>query len=192
MKKIILLIMVILLTGCGKGNVEELGQNLKQMELYGNLVTYQAYYHNVIEYEKKAGTGVTHLLEQDRELFVEYKGTIKLGISLDEVTIDVQGNEINVKIPKAKVIGDPNIDEDSFKEENFMESKDTGLNKNPITADDSSKALKQAQEEMKKNAQEDQELLKLAQNRAKIVLEENIRQFSMLKENQYVINWKLD
>ena len=73
-----------------------------------------------------------------------------------------------------------------------MESKDTGLNKNPITADDSSKALKQAQEEMKKNAQEDQELLKLAQNRAKIVLEENIRQFSMLKENQYVINWKLD
>ena len=98
MKKIILLIMVILLTGCGKGNVEELGENLKQMELYGNLVTYQAYYHNVIEYEKKAGSGVTHLLEQDRELFVEYKGTIKLGISLDEVTIDVQGNEINVKI----------------------------------------------------------------------------------------------
>lgn len=192
MKKIILLIMVILLTGCGKGNVEELGQNLQQMELYGNLVTYQAYYHNVIEYEKKAGTGLTHLFEKDRELFIEYKGTINLGIDLSEVEIAVNGSEINVTIPKAKILGEPNINDEHFKEENFIESKDDGINKNPITVDDSAEALKLAQENMKQSAAKDENLLSTAQERAKIVLEENIRQFSKLKENQYVINWKLD
>jgi hypothetical protein len=190
MKKIILLISIMLLTGCGNNKLKYLEQNLEKMDLYGNLVTYQAYYHNVIEYEKKAGSGLSHLFEQDRELFIEYKGTIKLGIDLSEVEIKVSGKEINVTIPKAKVIGDPNID-DNFTDKNFIESKDTGINKNPITADDSSAALKQAQDNMRESASKDEKLLKQAQERAKIVLEENIRQVGNLKTGEYTINWNL-
>lgn len=187
MKKIIVLLAIILLTGCGNKNVVNLEENMRKMNLYGNLVTYQAYYHNVIEYEKDA----KHLFEKERELFVEYKGTIKLGIDLSEVKVEVQGNEINVTIPKAKILGEPNIDEEHFNEKNFIESKDEGLNKNPITADDSNEALKQAQETMKKETSNDANLLKQAQQRAKIVLEENIRQLSGLNEEDYQINWKL-
>ena len=136
MRKYILLIVlfltVISLSGCEKAKVEDLSQNIKKMELVGNLVTYKAYYHNVVEYEKEAGSGLTHLFEKDRKLFIEYTGTIKLGIDLTNVKIDVKGNEINVFIPKATIIGEPNVDESDFKKENFIESED-GINKNKIT-----------------------------------------------------------
>ena len=193
MKKIIILISIILstlcLTGCNNKSINKLAENIKKMELTGNLVTYKAYYHNVVEYEKKAGSGITHVLEKDRKLFVEYTGTIKLGIDLSKVKIDVKGNEINVFLPKATIIGEPNVDKDDFKEENFIESKD-GINKNKITADDATKAFDEAQKNLKEEASNDNELLSIAQNRAKVIIEENIKQFSGISEEKYNIVWE--
>lgn len=180
------LFIILLISGCSKGNIKNLNENIKKIELTGNLVTYQAYFHNVIEYNKKA----QHLFEKDRNLFVEYTGTIKFGINLTEVKIEVNNNKINVFIPKATVIGEPNIDEDDFKAENFIESKDGLLNKNPITVEDSSNALNQAQEDIKENAINNEELLSMAQKRAKVILEENIKQISGLNENDYEIIWE--
>ena len=123
MKRVIIVLSLILttlcLTGCESHNIENLNENIKKMELTGNLVTYKAYYHNVIEYDKKKGSGISHILEKDRKMFVEYNGTIKLGIDLSKVKIVVNGDEVKVFIPKAMVIGEPNVDKDDFKEENF-------------------------------------------------------------------------
>lgn len=192
MKKNVIFVLIsitLCLTGCNKGNVQALSENMKKIELTGNLVTYKAYYHNVIEYTKKKGTGISHVLEKDRKMFIEYTGTIKLGIDLTKVKIEVKNNEINVFIPKAKVIGEPNVDKDTFVEKNFIESKD-GINKNKITADDSSEVFDDAQKKIKKEASNDEELLTLAQTRAKVIIEENIREFSQLNDNQYTINWE--
>lgn len=56
MKKVIIVMTLIItalcLTGCGKGNIKDLSENIKKMELTGNLVTYKAYYHNVVEYRE--------------------------------------------------------------------------------------------------------------------------------------------
>ena len=186
---VIIMTITLCLTGCRTVNEKTLAQNLKKIELTGNLVTHQAYFHNVIEHEKKAGTGLTHLFEKKRKLFAEYTGTVKLGIDLSQVKMEVKGNAINVLIPKAIVIGEPNVDEDDFKSENFIESKD-GINKNEITADDSSAAFDEAQREMKEYAANDSELLSVAQTRAKVILEENIKQFSKLSEDKYIINWE--
>ncbi len=195
MKKIIvinlLLISLFSLTGCKKDEEKILAENIKKMHLTGNLVTYQAYYHNVVEYDKKAGTGITHLFEEDRKLFAEYTGTIKLGINLSNVKVSVLGREINVFIPKASVIGSPNVDKDDFKEENFIESRE-GINKNPITADDSAIAFDKAQAEMLESASRDEELLAKAQQRAKIIIEENIIQFSGLNQKDYSIDWEYE
>ena len=101
MKKIVIIILLLSLfslTGCKKNDEKILAENIKKMHLTGNLVTYQAYYHNVVEYDKKAGTGITHLFEEDRKLFAEYTGTIKLGINLSKVKVKVSSNEINVFI----------------------------------------------------------------------------------------------
>lgn len=196
MKKFKLLLTIALvigcLAGCEKSSTETLSENVKRIELTGNLVTYQAYYHNVLEYEKKAGSGLTHLLEKDRKLFAEYTGTIKYGIDLSRVKIDVKDNEIIVFVPEAKVIGEPNVDKDDFKSENFIESEDGFLNKNPITADDITEAFDQAQQEIMENAQNDTELLDIAQKRAKVIIEENIKQFSGISESQYTINWEYE
>ena len=172
---IVLLLLPLLLTGCGKKDIETLSENVKKIELTGNLITYEAYYHNVIEYNKDAGSGLTHLMEKDRKLFAEYTGTIKYGF-----------------IPKAKLIGDPNVDKDDFKEENFIESKDSWINKNPINGNDSSSAFDQAQKEMKELAEKDEETLALAQKRAKILIEENINQFCGISQKNYTINWEYE
>ncbi len=189
---VFLIIITVVLTGCGNISQENLSENIKKIELTGNLVTYQAYYHNVVEYEKKAGSGLTHWFEKDRKLFAEYTGTIKYGINLSDVKIDVKGNQINVFIPKATIIGEPNVDKDDFKAENFIESKDGIINKNPITADDSSEAFDQAQKDIKENALNDIELLSMAQKRAKVVIEENIKQFSGISEKKYTINFEYE
>ncbi len=189
---VVMFLSLSLLTGCGQTNIKDLAENVKKIELTGNLVTYQAYYHNVIEYDKKAPSGFTHIFEKDRKLFAEYTGTIKLGINLSKVKVEVHGNEINAFIPKATIIGEPNVSEDDFKSENFIEDEDSFINKNPLTIEDSSKAFDKAQEEMKNLASTDTELLAMAQKRAKVVIEENIKQFSGLNEGKYTINWEYE
>lgn len=186
-KYIVILSMIIMLSACDNKN-ETLSENIKKLELTGNLVTYEAYFHNVLETTKDSDS----IFKKDRKLFAEYTGTIKLGIDLSKVKIDVQGNTINVLIPKAKIIGEPNVDESDFKKEKFIESEDGFLIKNPITGDDISKAFDDAQSEMKKSAESDEQLLSTAQTRAKIIIEESINQFAGISSKDYTINWEFE
>lgn len=186
-KFIVILSMIIMLSACDNKN-ETLSENIKKLELTGNLVTYEAYFHNVLETTKDSNS----IFKKDRKLFAEYTGTIKLGIDLSKVKIDVQGDTINVLIPKAKIIGEPNVDESDFKKEKFIESEDGFLIKNPITGDDISKAFDDAQSEMKKSAESDEQLLSTAQTRAKIIIEESINQFAGLSSKDYTINWEFE
>lgn len=186
-KFIVILSMIIILSACDNKN-ETLSENIKKLELTGNLVTYEAYFHNVLETTKDSDS----IFKKDRKLFAEYTGTIKLGIDLSKVKIDVQGNTINVLIPKAKIIGEPNVDESDFKKEKFIESEDGFLIKNPITGDDISKAFDDAQSEMKKSAESDEQLLSTAQTRAKIIIEESINQFAGISSKDYTINWEFE
>lgn len=186
-KFIVILSMIIMLSACDNKN-ETLSENIKKLELTGNLVTYEAYFHNVLETTKDSDS----IFKKDRKLFAEYTGTIKLGIDLSKVKIDVQGNTINVLIPKAKIIGEPNVDESDFKKEKFIESEDGFLIKNPITGDDISKAFDDAQNEMKKSAESDEQLLSTAQTRAKIIIEESINQFAGISSKDYTINWEFE
>lgn len=64
--------------------------------------------------------------------------------------------------------------------------------KNVITGDDINEAIQLSKEEMKNLAENDKKLLRLAQNRAKAILAENIKQVVGLSENKYSINWKLE
>ena len=193
MKKVKLLISVILLTicltGCVSNNIKTVSERVEKIKLTGNLITYSAYYHNVVEYDKDKGTGIVHFLERDRKLFAEYTAIVKYGIDLSKVDIKANGNEINVSIPKATIIGEPNVDSDDFDPKNFIESKD-GINKNPITVEDSSEAFDTAQNQVKETAKANTKVLSMAQTRAKVILEENIKQVVNLPERSYKINWE--
>ena len=64
--------------------------------------------------------------------------------------------------------------------------------KNNIDANDSTNAVMQAQKEMKEAVNKDEELLDLARRRAKIIVEENIRQVIGLSDNAYSITWEYE
>lgn len=197
MRKIVLIFIVILfsictLTACNNVKNESFDEKINKLKLSGTLITYQAYFHQVLEHDKKAGTGIAHVLEKDRKLFAEYTGTIKYGIDLSKVEVKRAGNTINVFIPKAKVIGEPNVDKEDFKSESFIESSDRFINSNPITGDDISDAFDEAQQKMKEKAEKDEELLSLAQKRAKVLLEENLSQFSGITSKTYDIDWEYE
>ena len=72
-----------------------------------------------------------------------------------------------------------------------MRADDDGfINKNPLTLDDSTAAFEKAQKNIKDDASNNKDLLSIAQKRAKVILEENIRQLSGLSDNEYNINWE--
>lgn len=195
MKKIYIIISILFLsflTGCDKNNVENLEQNLSKMEFSGNLVTLETYYHNVAELEKEAGTGILHWFEKDRKLWIEYTGTVKLGIDMSKVKINTKGNKIIVFIPKAEMIGDPDVLSEDFNENSFIYSEDGIINKNKITAEDAAKAMAYAQKATAEKVQENTHSLKLAQMRAKNLIEEYINQFSGISKDAYTINWKYE
>lgn len=195
MKKILFISCIVFVTfcvtACGDKSVS-LKECIDKMTLESELVTYDAFYHNVIEYNKSKGSGLSHIFEKDREMFVEYTGTIELGIDLSDVKIEVVDNQVNVFVPKAKVVGEPDVDKSQFNENCFIENEDGLINKNPISLDDSSKTFQEAQDNMKEYASNDKDILKQAQVRSQLILEEMIRNFVPLEDDQYTINFELE
>ena len=186
---IVLCIMVLTLTGCGTDKTKILNENMKKIDFTGDLITYQAYYHNIIEYDKQKDS----FLEKNRKLFAEYTATVDLGIDMEKVIVTQKDeNTINVFLPKAKIINGPNISKEDFDENKFIESSDNLIFKNNIDANDSTNAVMQAQKEMKEAVKKDEELLDLARRRAKIIVEENIRQVIGLSDNAYSITWEYE
>ena len=186
---IVLCIMVLTLTGCGTDKTKILNENMKKIDFTGDLITYQAYYHNIIEYDKQKDS----FLEKNRKLFAEYIATVDLGIDMEKVIVTQKDeNTINVFVPKAKIINGPNISKEDFDENKFIESSDNLIFKNNIDANDSTNAVMQAQKEMKEAVNKDEELLDLARRRAKIIVEENIRQVIGLSDNAYSITWEYE
>ena len=192
MRKIVkfslILLSLLVLAGCGKKNTQSLEQNLSNIELTGDLVVQKVYYHNVAEYTKEKDKGLLNIFDKDRELWIEYTGTVDLGIDLTRVKIETKGNEISVYVPKTKILT-PSIEQkgdDSFK---IYDSKDGLLNDNELTMTDSTKAVKKAQKEMLDTVKKDKQLLRTAQIRAKNLLEKRIAIFSELDEVEYKIKW---
>lgn len=189
---VIPIIFILFLTGCSKNNVDDLEKNLSKIELTGDLVTLETYYHNVAEVKKEAGIGIMHWFEKDRKLWIEYTGIVKIGIDMSRVRIETNGNKITVYIPKAEIISKPDVLDEEFSRESFIDSQDGLINKNKITVEDSTKAMKVAQDLMIENVKKDTHLLKIAQKRARNLIEEYINQFSGISNKLYTIKWEYE
>lgn len=192
MKKIInfsiILLSILILTSCGKKEIQNLEKNLSNIELTGDLIVQRVYYHNVAKYKKEKDLGLLHIFDKDKELWVEYTGTVDLGIDLTKVKIETNGNKVEVFIPKTK-IHTPNIiqkGKDSFK---IYDSKSGLLDSNDLTMVDTTNAVKDAEEKMVDTAKKDTQLLRTAQLRAKYLIEKRIAIFSELDESEYIVNW---
>ena len=164
--------------------------DLAQIRSICDLATLECYYHNVAKSEKPAGTGIWHFGETDRQFWIEYTGTVKLGIDMSKVQMKVNGTDVTVTIPEAEV-QQVNVDDDSYNSDSYIFSED-GINKNEITAEDATGAVENARNEMIKTAEENTALLVNAQERAKKMIENYIMQLGETTGTEYQITWKYE
>ena len=181
---IAILLMTIIMAGssvgCSKEKVPE--PELTQVRSICNLATVKCYYHNVAKSEKKAA----HVFEKDRKFWIEYTGVANVGIDMSKVDMKVEGEKVTVIIPSAKLL---NKSIDVINKESYFFSAD-GINKNEITAEDQTKAIDDAQKEMVKEVKANTTVMISAQERAKTLIENYIKQVGKAAGIDYQIEWE--
>ena len=187
MKRIFALFVLILIingtfTGCSsKASVKE--PDISQIRSICNLATLECYYHNVAKSHKESDSW----MKKDRDFWIEYTGTAKIGIDMSKVSIEVNDDTVTVTLPPAKLLS-TNILEKDLNENSYIHSAD-GLIKNKITADDQTAAINAAQNEMKKSVENNSSLLLNAQSRAQKLIENYIKKMGSFSGIDYKIKW---
>lgn len=190
--KIIIIIGIIAILGVGIGYMCAPKRINKQPEISQvraicNLATLKTYYHNVAKIEK----GKDWIFQRDRELWIEYTGIVTIGIDMSMVEMKVEGNKVIVSLPKAKLLS-IDIDEEKINEDSYFYSKDNLVFKNQITAEEQTQAINEAQTNMKSSVEENSQLLKMAQERSKALIEQYITQLGELSKTNYNIEWQYE
>lgn len=168
---LLFLVTTMLLTACGKKE-EEPKQELSvtQMQSICELAALKTYYHNVAKITKEK-----EVLWWDTtsELWIEYSGIVKLGVDIAGLDMQVDGEQVTITIPRAKVLS-CQVDQTSLNQDSYYTNRE-GLGAEKINADDQTEAIKTAQENMLENVQSDESLLQQAQQRAQELLEQYVK-----------------
>ncbi|MCR5477880.1 MAG: DUF4230 domain-containing protein [Lachnospiraceae bacterium] len=190
----ILLLCVFLFAGCGRKEPEPepvypIDESYyDEIRALGQLATLECYYHNVARSEKEAGTGLSHLFEKDRKFWIEYVGIAKVGVDMEQIVIEPDGDTIRITLPEAQVLS-IEVDESSLDESSFYSSEDGILNKNAITAEDQTAAIADAQETMQKAVEENKALMRNARELAKKIIGNYISEVGEAAGVTYTIIW---
>ena len=163
---------------------------ITQIRSICELATLECYYHNVAKAVKEKGDGLVHWGEKDRTFWIEYKGTVKIGIDMSGVTMTVENGVYVITIPKAEILS-INIDPESLNEESYIFSQDS-WNPNYITAADQTNAIEAAQNNMKESVLNNSALLINAQDRAKKLIENYINQLETASGTNFTIKWNYE
>ena len=165
------LVVCMLFSACGKKEEapkEDL--SLSQMKSICELATLKCYYHNVAKITKEKDV---LWWDTTAELWIEYSGIVKLGVDITNLDMQVDGNQVTITMPKAKVLS-CQVDQTSLDKDSYYTNRE-GLGAEKINADDQTEAIKTAQENMLENVQSDESLLQQAQNRAQDLLEQYVK-----------------
>lgn len=189
MKKVISLVMVMLMglscVSCAKS--QEAQKNIEpqasQMKAICELATMDCYYHNVAKYTEEDASGVLWW-KKDRKFWVEYEGVVTIGIDTSLVDIQVDGDNVTITLPPAKVLG-YKVDETKLTEDSFIVAKDSAK----VEAEHQTEAFKEAQANMQQSASQDTALLANAQQRAQKLLEDYVKNIGDCVGKEYKIKW---
>ena len=187
MKRIIALVVAVFVVfncgACGKNsneNVKQVEPDESQLKAICELATLECYYRNVAKSVEEDGQGMLWWKE-DKILWIEYSGVVSLGIDASCVRMTVEENIVTISIPDGKVL-DVSVDE--LKAENYLTNSDE-----TIGADAQVAAIKAAEEDMRTSAENNTTLLSNAQQRAKELLENYIKNIGTMSGVEYEIEW---
>lgn len=195
--------LITVLTGCiaagtesdGTAVKEEAAENgekeyvpeLSQVQEICELAVLECYYHNVAKSVKEPGTGVFHFGERERPFWIEYTGIAEISFQSDLIKMEQNGKEIIITLPPPDITC--KVDSDSWNEDSYVISKDQWIQKNPITAEDQTEAIKSAQADMQKMVENHPSILKNARTQAKDLISNYIQQIGRMAGVEYQISW---
>lgn len=189
MKKILILfltaIILVISTSCKQAEPEPINMEPKvsQMKSICELAVMECYYHNVAKLKEEDAEGILWW-KKDKHFWIEYSGIVKLGIDASLVTIEVNGTQITITLPEAKVLG-CKVDSTSLQEDSYI----VDVKSATISAEDEVKAFAVAQQQLEEDAASNRALLAEAQQRAQTLLEEYIINIGNALGKEYSIRW---
>lgn len=191
MKKIHVLLLIIfsifLITGCDK-KTSNLEPDLSQIRNISDLATVKAYYHNVAKVEKEKGSGITHIGEKNRKYWIEYTGVVKIGVKMSEITTEVKGNKVIVKMPKAVVLSHNYED---YNDKSIYKNDDSNFNSNKITNEEVNEAITKADNQMLVNVKANKGLFNQAEDNAKKLIKNYIEKIGELSNTNYEVQFEI-
>lgn len=154
-----------------------------------NLATLECSYHNLAVGHVSPGAGPVHWTEEETEFWVEYEARATLGVDASEISIDCRGNDVVVTMPHATVIGIVEIDPNSVGD---PVSRPNGFFRNDveISASDVSDAMANANQVVRDNLLNDQELIMAAELQAENIIRNYINSIGNLSGNQFNITFQ--
>ncbi len=192
MKKILsgVLVLALCLAMCGCAKEEPVVEepDILQIRSICELATLECYYHNVAKSVKTKGTGLAAIGEKDREFWTEYTGVVKIGVDMSKVKMEISGTDVKITIPAAELLS-AEVDESTYNADSSVFSEDSFFNSNKITVEDQQASIADAQAKMKEEVINNNTLLINAQNRAKMLIENYIKQLGAAIGVNYKISW---
>ena len=161
-------VLVFSLTSCGQEETPPPAAepSIEQMRNICELGVMECYYHNVAKFFEKDASG--HLFwTKDKHFWIEYDGTVSMGVDASRVTMKIQDSKIVITLPPVQVLG-KDVNPDSL---NYIVAKDSAK----ITAADEVYALDEAQRHLEQTASQDTTMLGEAQTQVEQLLRNYVK-----------------
>ena len=186
MKKLLAILLSFLMcfsaTSCAVSKEEEAFiPEFSQMKSICELATTKCFFHNVAKFTDKDRSRFLWL-KKDAHFWIEYSGTVTIGIDASQLEIEVSGLDVRITLPQAKVLGVNIVDPDKA---NYIVAKNSAK----IDAKDEIYAISEAQSEMELSAKNNALLLSTARENAKKLIGEYIKNVGIAFGKDYKITW---
>lgn len=185
------ILLVISVSGCTQKEetVNETDINkieVNEMRAIAELATVECYFHNVAKFDQDTNKSWFEFWKKENTKFwIEYDGTVTVGIkALDELKIEIDGETVNITLPHAEVL-DAYVNPESLTEQSFFYD----VNSQKPTAEMETKAFEAAQQDMVEAANANRTLLLNAEDNAKELLKNYVKNIGDLVGVEYKINW---
>lgn len=176
--------LLLLTTACGKAEEPALPlPQEEQVKAICQLAVLECEYHNLAKFEQKDASKFLWMTK-DKRFWVEYSATTVLGIDVNQVSMELQGDVVNITLPKAQVL-DCKVNGDSLSKDSYIVDKASA----PVTAEDEVYAFQEAQDGLQKTVEADNNMMNLAQKRAEELLRNYVNSLAKATGTEYQVEF---